>query len=186
MDLTLILGGIALIIGSGIAIYNRLVALRQVREQSFADIDVHLKQRFDLIPQLVETVKGYAKHEKEVLENVTNARAGVRDAQGMGERVSAENNLSRAMISLYAVSENYPDLKADAVFKKLMTELSDIENKLAAARRFFNSATSELNTAVKQFPALIFAGAMGFKEEEFFELPAEDRAMMEKAPEVKF
>ena len=186
MDAGVLLGVIVAAGGGAIIIYNRLVALRQTREQSFADIDVHLKQRFDLIPQLVETVKGYAKHEKEVMENVTNARAGVRDSKGMGERVAAENNLSRAMISLYAVSENYPDLKADKVFQKLMTELSDIENKLAAARRFFNSATSEFNTAVKQIPAVLFAGFMGFQEEEFFELPAEDRASMEKAPDVKF
>lgn len=186
IDTGFILGGIALIGVSAVVIYNRLVALRQTREQAFADIDVHLKQRFDLIPQLVETVKGYAKHEKEVLENVTNARAGVRDANGIGERISAENNLSRAMISLYAVSENYPDLKADTVFQELMAELSDIENKLAAARRFFNGATSELNTAVKQFPAVLFVGMLGFQEEEFFELPSEDRAAYEKAPEVKF
>ncbi|HOO82394.1 MAG TPA: LemA family protein [Alphaproteobacteria bacterium] len=169
-----------------ITIYNRLVALRQNREQSFADIDVQLKQRFDLIPNLVKTVKGYAAHEKEVLENVTNARAGVASAGNMSQRVSAENALSRAMISLFAVAENYPDLKADGTFNKLMDELSDIENKLAAARRFFNNATAELNTAVEQFPAVLFAGMFGFSKEEFFEVPEDARETLEKAPDVSF
>ena len=187
MDALWILLGLIVIVGAiAIMIYNRLVALRQNREQSFADIDVQLKQRFDLIPNLIETVKGYAGHEKEVLENVTNARAGVAGASGMGERVHAENVLSRAMMSLFAVAENYPDLKADGTFQKLMDELSDIENKLAAARRFFNNATAELNTAVEQFPAVLFAAALGFGKEEFFEIPEESRETLEKAPEVNF
>lgn len=169
-----------------VTIYNRLVALRQNREQSFADIDVQLKQRFDLIPNLVKTVKGYAGHEKDVLENVTNARAGVAGAKGMSERITAENALSRAMISLHAVAENYPDLKADGTFKKLMDELSDIENKLAAARRFFNNATAELNTSVEQFPAVLFAAMLGFSKEEFFEIDDDDRETLEKAPDVAF
>ena len=168
-----------------VGIYNRLVALRQNREQSFADIDVQLKQRFDLIPNLVETVKGYAKHEKEVFENVTAARAGVSGAGSTSERITAENALTRAMINLHAVAENYPDLKADGAYQKLMDELSDIENKLAAARRFFNNATAELNTSVEQFPAVLFAAALGFKKEEFFELPEESREELEKAPDVK-
>ena len=171
-----------------VGIYNRLVSLRQTREQAFADIDVQLKQRFDLIPNLLETVKGYASHEKEVLENVTAARASVGQAKGndVGERVEAENMLSRAMMNLFAVAENYPDLKADTNYRQFMDELSDIENKIAAARRFFNNATSELNTAVQQFPAVIFAGPMGFKREEFFEIEDADRAKVEAAPEVKF
>lgn len=184
--LWIILGIGALIAFALVAIYNRLVALRQNREQSFADIDVQLKQRFDLVPNLVETVKGYAAHEKETFENITNARAGITKADSMSERVSAENNLSRAMISLYAVSENYPDLKADANFRQLMDELSDIENKLAAARRFFNNATSELNTAVEQFPAVLIAAKFGFSKEEFFEIPEDARAAHDKAPDVQF
>lgn len=172
--------------GFMVMVYNRLVALRQNREQSFADIDVQLRQRFDLVPQLVETVKGYAGHEKQVLENVTAARAAVKNTQGVSERVAAENTLSRAMMNLFAVAENYPDLKANQNFQQLMGELSDIENKLAAARRFFNNATAELNTAVQQFPAVLVAGALGFKKEVFFELPEENRAAMEKAPDVKF
>jgi LemA protein len=182
----IVLGVVVLLVIMAIGIYNRLVALRQNREQSFADIDVQLKQRFDLVPNLVETVKGYAAHEKSVLENVTAARAGVSAARGVNERVAAENELSRAMMNLYAVSENYPDLKANANFQQLMSELSDIENKLAAARRFFNNATAELNTAVEQFPAVLFAAMLGFKKEEFFEIPQEARATMDKAPGVKF
>lgn len=181
-----ILGGAAVIGGGAVTIYNRLVALRQNREQSFADIDVQLKLRFDLIPNLVETVKGYAAHEKEVFENITKARSGVQDASNISERVTAENVLSRSMSMLYAVAENYPDLKADGMFQKLMNEISDIENKLAAARRFFNNATAELNTAVEQFPAVLFAKTLGFQKEEFFELPEADRKAHEKPPEVKF
>ena len=180
------LGIIVLVIFALVGIYNRLVALRQNREQSFADIDVQLKQRFDLIPQLVETVKGYAAHEKQVFENITAARSGVKSASGLSERVEAENVLTRAMVGLYAVAENYPDLKANGTFQQLMSELSDIENKLAAARRFFNNATAELNTAIEQFPAVLFAGALGFKKEEFFEIPETDRAAHEKPPVVSF
>ena len=187
MDALWIILGAGVIVGFvAVTIYNRLVALRQNREQSFAGIDVQLKLRFDLIPNLLETVKGYAAHEKDVLENITNARAGVASAEGVSQRVSAENVLSRAMVSLYAVAENYPDLKADGSFQKFMDELSDIENKIAAARRFFNNATAELNTAVEQFPAVLFAGALGFKKEEFFEVPEEQREDLEKAPDVKF
>ena len=185
-SLLVILGIVGALALGAVTIYNRLVALRQNREQSFADIDVQLRLRFDLIPNLVETVKGYAGHEKEVFEKVTNARAGVQSADSLSERVAAENQLSRSMALLYAVAENYPDLKADGMFQKLMAELSDIENKLAAARRFFNNATAELNTAVEQFPAVLFAGMLGFKKEEFFEIPEEQREKMEEAPEVKF
>lgn len=187
MEFLIILGIVVVAALVVIGIYNRLVALRQTREQAFADIDVQLKQRFDLIPNLLETVKGYAAHEKGVLEGVTNARAGVRQAgSDLGERVQAENTLSRAMMNLFAVAENYPDLKADTNYRQFMSELSDIENKIAAARRFFNNATSELNTAVEQFPAVLFAATFGFKKEEFFEIEDADRAVVEKAPEVKF
>lgn len=188
MELWVILGLIVFVGLVVMFIYNRLVALRQTREQAFADIDVQLKQRFDLIPNLLETVKGYAAHEKEVLENVTAARAGVGRAQGgdLAERVGAENMLSQAMMNLFAVAENYPDLKADTNYRQFMSELSDIENKIAAARRFFNNATSELNTAVEQFPAVLFAASFGFKKEEFFEIEDADRETLEKAPEIKF
>lgn len=186
MELWILLGIVAAIALFTVLIYNRLVALRQNRLQSFADIDVQLKQRFDLVPQLLETVKGYAAHEKQVFENVTAARAGVAGAGSMDARIGAENILSRAMMGLYAVAENYPALKANESFQKLMAELSDIENKIAAARRFFNNATAELNTAIEQFPAVLFAGALGFKKEEFFEVPEAARAEMDRAPAVKF
>lgn len=170
-----------------IVLYNRLVALRQTRESAFSDIDVQLKQRFNLVPQLVETVKGYASHEKQVFENVTNARAQVGAAKGAtGERVAAENVLGGALVGLLAVAEDYPDLKADQNFQKLMDELSDIENKIAASRRFFNNATAEYNTAVQQFPAVLIAGALKFGKEEFFELDEAEAKAVQKAPEVKF
>ena len=179
-----IIGFIAVVL---IFIYNRLVALRQTRNNAFSDIDVQLKQRYDLVPQLVETVKGYAAHEKETFENVTNARAQVGAAKGAtGERVAAENVLGGALMGLLAVAENYPDLKADQNFQNLMNELSDIENKIAAARRFFNNATSEYNTAVEQFPAVLIANSFGFSKEEFFELGEAEAALVHKAPEVKF
>ncbi len=186
MELWVFLGVAAFIIVVMVSIYNRLVALRQTREQSFADIDVQLKQRFDLVPQLIETVKGYAAHEKGVLQTVTAARAGVQQAHTTGERVAAENILTRAIGGLFAVAENYPDLKANQSFQQLMGELSDIENKLAAARRFFNNATAEYNTAQQQFPAVLFAAVLGFHKEEFFEVPQDARAALEKPPEVKF
>ena len=179
-----IIGAIALLL---IVLYNRLIALRQTRENAFSDIDVQLKQRFNLVPQLIETVKGYASHEKDVFENVTNARAQVGSAKGAsGERVAAENVLGGALMGLLAVAENYPDLKADQNFQKLMNELSDIENKIAAARRFFNNATAEYNTATEQFPAVLIANTFGFKKEEFFELDEAEAASVQKPPEVKF
>ena len=170
-----------------VLLYNRLVALRQTRENAFSDIDVQLKQRYNLVPQLVETVKGYASHESEVFQNVTDARAQVGAAKGAtGERVAAENVLGGALMGLLAVAEDYPDLKADGNFQKLMDELSDIENKIAAARRFFNNATAEYNTSTEQFPSNVLAGMFGFKKEEFFELDEAEAALVQKAPEVKF
>ena len=181
--------GVFVVIGFALMmIYNRLVALRQTRNNAFSDIDVQLKQRYDLVPQLVETVKGYASHEKQVFENVTNARAQVGQArgEGQGSRMKAEGMLGMALGGLLAVAENYPELKADSNFRRLMDELSDIENKIAAARRFFNSATAEYNTATEQFPAVMIAGMFGFQKEEFFELDEAEKAAVHKAPEVKF
>ena len=170
-----------------IGLYNRLVALRLNRQNAFSDIDVQLKQRYDLIPSLVETVKGYAAHEKSVLENVTVARAGVAAQTGTGEgRLQAEQRLGGALVNLFAVAENYPALKADANFQQLMAELSDIENKIAAARRFFNNATSEYNAKVQQFPSSIVAGMFGFSREEFYEDASMGRDALEKAPNVRF
>ena len=165
--------------------YNRLVGLRQNTNQAFADIDVQLKQRQDLVPNLVETVKGYAAHESGTLEAVTAARAAAASASTVQDRVQAENALTGALRQLFAVSEAYPDLKANANFIRLQDELTDIENKLAAARRFFNNTVAEFNAAIQQFPAVLIAGAMGFSPRTFFDL-GENRAAAETAPQVKF
>jgi len=169
-----------------IALYNRLVGLREARKNAFSDIDVQLKLRCDLVPNLIETVKGYAAHEKGVFENVTAARATAMHGGSLNERMAAENTLTRAMVNLMAVAENYPTLKADANFRQLQGELSDIENKIAAARRFFNNATNEYNTAAQQFPAVLIAKVLGFAPEVFFELDATEQAAVKNAPKVNF
>ena len=169
-----------------ISMYNNLVKLRNNRENAFANIDVQLEQRYDLVPQLVATVKGYAAHERELLEKVTAARSACMNATSINDRVQADNALGAALSGLRVAVEAYPDLKANQNFLQLQNELSDIENKLASVRRFFNSATKELNTAVQSFPSNIIAGMFGFKKEPMFEIPASDRAAHEKAPEIKF
>lgn len=183
--LLVVIGGAGLF---AITIYNRLVALSQECDQAFADIDVQLKQRRDLVPNLVNTVKGYATHESKVFERVTEARAAAMAASGATTegRIAAEAQLSQALMDLRAVAEDYPDLKADRNFLDLQDELSHVEDKIAAARRFFNSAVAEFNTAVEQFPAVLFAGAMGFSRRTFFELPEATRADYDKPPEVAF
>ena len=163
--------------------YNKLVALDQRADQSFADIDVQLKQRQDLIPNLVETVKGYATHERGTLDAVTAARAAAAGATSVNDKVQAENMLTGALGRLFAVAEAYPDLKANTNFQQLQTELSDIENKLAAARRFFNNAVSEFNAVRRQFPTVLFAAMVGFgSDKPFFDLGEADRAAMSAAP----
>lgn len=169
-----------------VSIYNNLVKLRNNRENAFANIDVQLKQRHDLIPQLVATVKGYATHEKETLQRVTDARAAAMGAATINDKIQAENTLSSALAGLKVSLESYPDLKANQNFLQLQGEISDIENKLAASRRFFNSTTRELNNAVQTFPSNILAGMFGFKKEPMFEIPQNDRATLEKAPEINF
>ena len=169
-----------------IGIYNNLVGLRNNRENAFANIDVQLKQRHDLIPQLVATVKGYAAHEKEVFEKVTEARTAAMNATTINDKIAAENQLSNAMLNLKAVAEAYPDMKANQNFMQLQTEISDIENKLAAVRRFFNSATKELNNGVQKFPAVLFAGMFGFHKEPLFDVGEAERANMDKEPEIQF
>ena len=167
-------------------IYNTLVKLRNNRENAFADIDVQLKQRFDLVPQLVATVKGYATHEKELLENITAARTAGVNATSIDDKIKADQQLTSALAGLKVQVEAYPDLKANQNFMQLQGELADIENKLAAVRRYFNSATRELNTAVQTFPSNIFAGMFGFHKEAMYEIEASQRAEVEKAPEIKF
>jgi LemA protein len=169
-----------------IGIYNNLVSLRNNRENAFANIEVQLKQRYDLIPNLVNTVKGYAEHEKGLLERITQARTAAMGATNMNDKIEAENALSNALAGLKVSVEAYPDLKANQNFMQLQSELADIENKLAAVRRFFNSATKELNTGVQSFPAVLFANMFGFHQEPMFEVPEEERAAVQKAPEVKF
>jgi LemA protein len=181
----IILGIIAAIVLWIIVIYNRLVTMRQRVNQAFADIDVQLKQRHDLIPNLVETVKGYAAHERGTLDAVIKARQTAMAAPGLDQKVVAENMLTGALRQLFALAEAYPDLKANQNFQQLQLDLSDIENKLAAARRFFNNAVQEYNSGIQQFPAVLFAGAFGFHPHSFFDV-GEARPQLEQAPQVKF
>ncbi|MBI1216665.1 MAG: LemA family protein [Alphaproteobacteria bacterium] len=178
-----VIGAIVLMV---IMIYNRIIGLAQTRKNAFSDIDVQLKLRYDLVPNLVETVKGYAAHEKGLFEKVTEARATAMKGGPIADRAKAEGALGASMMNLMAVAENYPQLKADANFRQLQSDLSDIENKIAAARRFFNNATSEYNTAIKQFPAVLLAGPAGWKEEAFFELSADEQKAVQDAPKVNF
>lgn len=169
-----------------IGTYNGLVRLRNNRENAFANIDVQLKMRHDIIPQLVATVKGYARHESETLDKVVAARAGAMEATGINDKIEAENALTHAMMNLRAVAEAYPELKANRNFMQLQADISDIENKLAAARRFFNSTTKELNNGVQTFPAVLFAGMFGFRREPLFDVGVTERATLDKAPEISF
>jgi LemA protein len=180
-----ILGVVVVIVIWAISVYNSLVAMRQRTNQAFADIDVQLKQRHDLIPNLVETVKGYAAHERGTLEAVIQARNAAVAAPGVEQKVAAENMLTGALRQMFALAESYPDLKANQNFQQLQGEISDIENKLAASRRFFNSAVQEYNTGIQQFPAALFAGIFGFGQRPFFDV-GENRAQLEQAPSVKF
>src|SRR5271170_5245178 len=167
-----------------ISVYNGLVSMRQRVNQAFADIDVQLKQRHDLVPNLVEAVKGYAAHERGTLDEVVKARNAAMTAQGPAQQAAAENMLSGALRQLFALSEAYPDLKASTNFQQLEAELTDLENKIAASRRFFNNAVQEYNTGIQRFPAALFAGAMGFPQKEYFDLGA-DRQAVGEAPQVK-
>ncbi len=184
--LIVIIAIVVILVVWAVSIYNNLVRMRNNRENAFANIDVQLKQRHDLIPQLVSTVKGYAAHEKSVLENVTAARSAAMGATTINDKIKAENKLSSALAGLRVSLEAYPDLKANQNFLQLQNEISDVENKLAATRRFFNSATKELNNAVQTFPNNVLAGMFGFQKEPMFEIPQEEKAAYDKAPEIKF
>jgi LemA protein len=181
-----ILGLIVLVVLWGIGTYNGLVTLRQRANQAFADIDVQLKQRHDLIPNLVETVKGYATHEKETLDAVIKARNTAISSQGSPGQAAAEQQLSGALGRLIALSEAYPDLKANTNFLDLQGQLANVEDKLSAARRFFNNAVSEFNAAIQAFPAVLFARSFGFSERTFFDVGEDARVTLDKAPNVKF
>jgi LemA protein len=166
--------------------YNGLVSLRQRCRQAFSDIDVQLKQRHDLVPNLVETVKGYAAHEKGTLEAVIKARNAAVSAQGPAAQAAAEGMLQGALRQIFALAEAYPDLKANQSFQQLQSELSDLENKIAASRRFFNNAAAEYNATRESFPAVLFAQSMGFGPQEFFNLDEAERKAVSAAPQVKF
>ena len=179
--------GVIVLVGLWLVMtYNGLVSLRQRCRQAFSDIDVQLKQRHDLIPNLVETVKGYAAHEKGTLEAVIKARNAAVSAQGPAAQAAAEGALQGALRQLFALAEAYPDLKANQSFQQLQTELSDLENKIAAARRFFNNAAAEYNATRESFPAVLFAQSMGFGPQEFFNLEEGERKAVQAAPQVKF
>jgi len=185
MILLVILGIIILLAVWGVSLYNRLIRMRNSREQAFADVDVQLKQRHDMIPQLVEAVRGYMQHERSVLTEITEARANAMQAKTINEKISAEQRLSTALDGLRVAVEAYPDLKASQNFLDLQNEISDIENKIAAARRFFNSATKELNTAIEVFPSNLIATLFNFKREVMFDL-GEQRTTVEEPPKIQF
>jgi LemA protein len=182
----IVLGVIVLIGLWLIMTYNGLVTLRQRCRQAFSDIDVQLKQRHDLVPNLVETVKGYASHERGTLEAVVQARNAAIAAQGPAAQAQAEGMLQGALRQLFALAEAYPDLKANTNFQQLQTELADLENKIAAARRFFNNAAAEYNSTRESFPAVVFAQSLGFGPQEFFNLEEGERTAVRTAPQVKF
>ena len=176
----IVVGAIALFV---VLTYNRLINLRNRVKEAFSDIDVQLKRRYDLIPNLVNTVKGYASHESGVFQKVTEARTRAMGATGVHERAEAENMLTGALKTLFAVSENYPDLKASTNFLELQRELRDTEDKVQAARRFYNNTVMSMNNKVETFPSNFIAQMFGFKKEEFFELEEE---AARSVPEVKF
>lgn len=181
--LYVILVAVAVVILWIISTFNGLIRRRNRTKEAWADIDVQLKRRYDLIPNLVETVKGYAMHERELFEKVTEARTKAMGAQTMKEKGEAENFLSSTLKSLFAVAENYPDLKASVNFLELQRELTDTEDKIQAARRFYNTNVMELNTRIESFPANIVASGFGFKQMELFEIAEKE----EREPvQVKF
>lgn len=183
MSGVLILGGVVLVVGLWlISSYNSMVKLRNMVRNSWAQIDVQLKRRFDLVPNLVETVKGYAAHEKEVLEKVTQARSMVQSAQSIEQRQQAENQLANTLRSLFAVAEAYPQLKANDNFRDLQQQLSELEEKIAFARQFFNDTTMKYNTTIQSFPTNLLAGMFGFQALPFFEVDDVQR----QAVQVKF
>jgi LemA protein len=181
----IVLAVIVVLVLWAVTVYNGLVTMRQRVSQAFADIDVQLKQRHDLVPNLVATVQGYAAHERGTLDEVVKARNAAVSAQGPAQQAAAENMLSGALRQLFALSESYPDLKASANFQQLQAELSDLENKIAASRRFFNNAVQEYNTGIQRFPAALFAASFGFSQKDYFDL-GDDRKAVTDAPQVKF
>jgi len=181
--LWIILGIIAIIIFWLIAVYNGLIKLKNRTDEAWSDIDVQLKRRYDLIPNLVETVKAYARHESSTFQKITQARSAAMQARGPAEKAKAENMLSNTLKSLFAVAENYPDLKATQNFLQLQDELTDTENKIQASRRFYNGNVRDFNTKIQVFPNNLIANTLGFKKYEFFEVGAPEEREVVK---VKF
>ena len=185
MPIILIVLGLAVALGLWLwSTYNGLVKSNVRVDSAWSDITVQLKRRADLIPNLVETVKGYAKHEKEVFTKVTEARSAISSAKGPAETAEAENMFTGALKSLFAVAEAYPELKADQNFRDLQAQLVDTENKIQASRRFYNGSVEDLNIKIKVFPTNVFAKRLGFSERDLFEV--EDRASVEAPVDVKF
>ena len=182
-----ILGAVAVIVVLFLVVtYNSLIRLRNRVDEAWSDITVQLKRRVDLIPNLVETVKGYAKHETSVFEKVTEARTAVLGAKGVKDTAKADNMFEGALKSLFAVAESYPDLKASQNFVELQNELVDTEDKIQASRRFYNGGVRDLNTKIESFPNNLIAGMFGFKNREFFELDEAEAKKVEKPVDVKF
>lgn len=186
MTVTIILIALAVLVVIAIAIYNGLVRAKVRVDEAWSDITVQLKRRYDLIPNLVNTVKGYATHEREVFQKVTEARTHALGAQGVAETAKAENMFEQTLKSLFAVAEAYPDLKANENFKELQAELVDTEDKVQAARRFYNGAARDLNIKVQTFPTNVFAGMLGFKTREFFEVDEAEAEVVKKPVAVDF
>lgn len=186
MTTWIIIGIVAIIVIALIAIYNGLVRAKVRTDEAWSDITVQLKRRYDLIPNLVNTVKGYASHEKNVLESVTQARADALKAQSVADTAKTDNQFQEALKSLFAVAENYPDLKANQGFQQLQGEIVDTEDKIQAARRFYNGATRDLNTKIQTFPTNLLASIMGFKMREFFEVEGQESAAIQDAVKVDF
>ncbi|MDR1025818.1 MAG: LemA family protein [Lactobacillus sp.] len=185
--LYIVLGIIAVVLFIVIKIYNDLVVARQRVREGWSDIETQLKRRYDLIPNLIETVKGYASHEKDTLEKVVQARANAMNNKGHGqEKAASENILTDALKSIFALSESYPDLKANENFMNVHDELVNTENKIQASRRFYNSMVLSMNTKVEMFPSNIIAGTFGFKKESFFEIDESEKAAASNAPKVSF
>jgi len=184
--LWIILGLVLALILWLVFVYNSLIALRTRKEEAWSDIEVQLKRRYDLIPNLVEAVKGYASHEKELFEKVTEARSKAMGAQGPDETIKAEGELTRTLKTLFAVAENYPQLRASENFQKLQDELRDTEDKIQASRRFYNTNVRDLNIRVQTFPSNIVASIFGFKKAKLFELEQEEIASAKKPPKIDF
>jgi LemA protein len=182
----IILAVVLLVLGAIVLIYNSLVRSKVRTDEAWSDITVQLKRRYDLIPNLVNTVQGYATHEKTVFEDVTKARTAAMGAQTVGQAAQADNQFQQALKSLFAVAENYPDLKANQGFQQLQAELVDTEDKIQAARRFYNGAARDLNIKIQSFPTNIFAGLLGFKQREFFDVDANQAAAVAEPVKVDF